>query len=58
MIVEESRTVQDNFVLFSSNPDYSVKYRDKTASYILDEENMDCMSIETVDIHNTQETVA
>lgn len=45
MIVEEIRTVQVNdFVLFSSNPDYSAEYLDKTASYILDEENMDCMS--------------
>ena len=56
MIVEDSRTVQVNFVLSSSNPDYySVEYHDKTASYILDEENMDCMSTEAVDIHNIQE---
>ena len=56
MIVGESHTKVDNFDLSSSNPDhYSVEYHDKTASYILDEENMDCMSTEAVDIHNIQE---
>ena len=54
MIVEDDRTVQENFVLFSANPDYYLKHHDKKASQLVGEENMDHMSTQAKDIHNIQ----